>query len=143
MALGQSGEDATRSAARDMGYAGVEAYQAGDYATAVSKLGKAYGALRVPTLGLWFARSLVKSGRLLEGAERYLEVTRLPADSGDVAAHKQAQVDAAREREELLPRIPALLISLQGGVDAEVSVDGEPLPSSFWARNVQSTPVST
>src|SRR5688572_30759640 len=90
-------DDATRAAARDLGMAGVEAYQAGSYPAASEKLDKAYRTLRAPSLGLWSARALAKLGKLIEASERYLEVTRLDVASGDVAVQKQAQIDAAAE----------------------------------------------
>jgi hypothetical protein len=122
-ALAQS--DATRAAARDLGADGVEAFQAGNYAVASEKLGRAFEILRVPTLGLWSARSLVKVGKLVEAAERYLDVTRLDALRGDVAVQKQAQADAASEREALLPRIPSLTLELSGDAkDVSVTLDG-------------------
>ncbi len=120
--------DATRAAARDLGADGVEDFQAANYAAASDKLSRAFEILRVPSLGLWSARALVKVGRLVEASERYLAVTRLDALRGDVAVQKQAQADALTEREALLPRIPSVTIELKGG-DAEtaVTVDGTPL----------------
>lgn len=124
--------DAARGAARQLGSEGVEAYQAGDYATANDKLGRAFQVVRAPTLGLWSARALVKLGKLVEASERYLEVTRLDASRGEAAVQKQAQVDAAREREQLLPRIPSLTVSVTGAQgEVSVSVDGEPLQSAL------------
>jgi hypothetical protein len=64
----QAVDDATRGAARTLGYDGVKAYNAGDYAVADQKLEKAYRVLKVPSLGLWSARTLVKLGRLVEAS---------------------------------------------------------------------------
>jgi hypothetical protein len=101
-AWGQS--DATRGAARDLGADGVEDYQAGKYGEASEKLGRAFEILRVPSLGLWSARALAKEGKLVEASERYLDVSRLDATKGDTAVQKQAQAEAASEREALQPR---------------------------------------
>jgi hypothetical protein len=111
----------------------VQAFQGGDYATAVDKLGRAYQALKAPTLGLWLARSLAKSGKLVEAAERYLEVQRLDSSTGDVAMQKQAKRDAELERDELMPHIPGLLISVRATdpSDAEVAVDGVTVSSAL------------
>jgi len=112
-------DTATRSAARDLGYQGVEAYQGGDYVAAMDRLERAYAALKVPSLALWSARALEKNGKLIEAAERYLEATRLTPDAAwgeDV--QRQAQEQAATEREALLPRIPHLVVVVQG-TDAE------------------------
>jgi uncharacterized protein HemY len=87
-ALGQATDDATRSAARTLGYQGVDAYQAGDYAAAVVKLERAYAAVKVPTVGLWLARALAKTGRLVEASERYAEVMRLAVTEGQVGSRR-------------------------------------------------------
>src|SRR4051812_29141942 len=83
-AAAQEVDDATRAAARKLGYVGVQAYDAKDYATATDKLEKAFRLYQAPSLGLWSARALVKSGKLVEAQERYLKVTRLPVADGDV-----------------------------------------------------------
>jgi Tfp pilus assembly protein PilF len=70
-------DDATRASARQLGYAGVEEFQGGQYESARAKLEKAYRVLKAPSLGLWSARALEKLGKLVEASERYLEVTRL------------------------------------------------------------------
>src|SRR5688500_19688537 len=83
--LGQAADESTRTAARALGTAGVEAYQANDFATATDKLEKAYGILRAPSLGLWSGRALVKVGKLVEAADRFLEVTSLQVPTGEYA----------------------------------------------------------
>lgn len=119
-------DDATRSAARTLGYSGVEAYQAGDYATASDKLEKAYRILQVPSLALWSARALVRLGRLVEASERYRDALRLSPEGGDVDVQKRAQTEAASELEALKPRVPVLIIQLRGAKPREVAlvIDG-------------------
>ncbi|HEY4160327.1 MAG TPA: hypothetical protein VGM29_19580, partial [Polyangiaceae bacterium] len=56
----QQADDVERSAARELGTAGVEAYQGGDFLTASDELERAYRVRRVPALGLWSARALAK-----------------------------------------------------------------------------------
>ena len=102
-------------AARALGTDGVEAYQAGDYARATKQLESAYAVLRVPSLGLWSARALVKVGKLVEAADRYLEASQLPIDGGGAEQVQQAAVrDAQHEREDLIARIPTLTIRIEG-----------------------------
>ena len=129
-ALAQPGEEATLGAARNLGYEGTEAYKAGDFETAADKLGRAFEAVEVPTLGLWSARALVKLGRLVEASERYLEVTRVEVTTGEIEPQKQAQAEAAQERQELLPRIPSIRITVEGAEpdEVQVTVDDHPLP---------------
>lgn len=119
----------TRAAARTLAEDGVSALQNGDAATAVQKLEKAHRALQAPSVALWSARALAKLGLLVEARERYIEATRLPI-SGDKAVQEQAKLDAQAESEQLLPRIPSLLVSVAGGTSERLSVtvDGKELP---------------
>jgi hypothetical protein len=122
-------DDASRATARTLGYAGVSAYQAADYVTANEKLEKAYAVLRVPSLGLWSARALVKLGKLVEGSERYAQVAQLGASSGNEAVQKQAVADAESELALLKPKIPSVTVQILGVPPAEVHVqiDGVPI----------------
>jgi len=131
--LAQSADESTRTAARALGSAGVEAYQANDFPTATDKLEKAYALLRAPSLGLWSGRALVKVGKWVEAADRFLEVTSLQVPTGEYAVQKQAQSDAAAELAALKPRIPALVVKLEGAAPADCSftVDGQPVASSL------------
>jgi hypothetical protein len=118
----------TRAAARTLAEDGVSALQNGDAATAVQKLEKAHRALQAPSVALWSARALVKLGLLVEARERYIEATRLPI-SGDKAVQEQAKLDAQAEGDQLLPRIPSLLVSVAGEpAGLSVTVDGKELP---------------
>src|SRR5689334_6891943 len=115
-------DDPARAEARKIGYAGVEAYQAGDFATARERLETAYQMLRVPSLGLWSARALAKLGKLVEAEARYLEVIRLPTSVGDEAIQQQARQDAGNERTSLARRIPSILVRVEGAPANEVAV---------------------
>ena len=119
-------DDATRASARKLGNSGVEAFQAGDYPAAYTKLDKAYHVLQAPSLGLWSARALVKLGKLVEASERYLEVTRLAALSGDLAVQRRAQADAKLELDQMSAKIPMLLVQVEGADAAGVTltIDG-------------------
>jgi hypothetical protein len=126
-------DDASRSAARKMATTGVEAFQRDDYATAVDKLARAYQVLRAPSIGLWLARSLAKQGRLVAASERYLEVGRLSVAQGDAQVQEAAKKEAAAEVEALLPKIPSVVVTLQGASadDVKLSLDGAPLSTAF------------
>jgi hypothetical protein len=118
----QAGDEASRGEARKIGYAGVEAYQAGDFATARERLETAYQMLRVPSLGLWSARALAKLGKLVEAEARYLEVIQLPTSVGDEAIQEQARRDARNERAALTRRIPTVVVRVEGAPANEVAV---------------------
>jgi hypothetical protein len=134
-AAAQAPDEATRTAARALGTAGVEAYQANDFATATDKLEKAYALLHAPSLGLWSGRALVKVGRWVEAADRFLETTSLQVPAGEYAVQKRAQADAATELAALRPRIPSLVVEVEGAelADCSISVDGAPVASSLVA----------
>jgi hypothetical protein len=132
-AAAQAPDEATRTAARALGTAGVEAYQASDFATATDKLEKAYALLHAPSLGLWSGRALVKVGKWVEAADRFLETTSLQVPAGDYAVQKRAQADAAADLAALKPRIPFLAVAVEGAelADCSISVDGVPVASSL------------
>jgi hypothetical protein len=132
-AAAQDVDAANRALARQLGNAGVEAFQAGDYVAASEKLEKAYAILRAPSLGLWSARALKAIGKHIEASERYLEVTRLDAASGDVSVQRKAQLDASLELDALRPKIPTLSIRLQGATvnEVTVSLDGSVIPAEL------------
>jgi hypothetical protein len=123
---------ATRQAARKLAEDGVAALQNGDAATAVQKLEKAQQMLKAPSIALWSARALRKRGHLVEAAERLREALRLPS-TGDAAVQEQAKREAETELAELTPRIPVLVIQIEGEEPQRVSVtlDGAPVPSAL------------
>jgi hypothetical protein len=114
------------AAARQLGFEGIKDYQAGRFQEATDKLERAYSLVQAPTIGLWSARALVKTGKLVAAAERYLETTRLPLPQANQQNHKKAQQDAALEREALLPRIASLRVDVAGAPvqSVEVRMDG-------------------
>jgi hypothetical protein len=140
--LGADSDSATRGAARQLGTSGVEALQAGDYKTASDKLERSYAALKVPSLGLWSARALIKLNRWVEASERLLEVTRLDVSGGDVAIQKAARADAEAELAALSPHIPAVVIDLKGVTSADVAVDGHAVASSLLGAAIPIDPGS-
>jgi hypothetical protein len=127
----QSEQEATRAAARELGYSGVRAYQDGEYAVAQQRLEQAFQLLRVPSLGLWSARALVQTGKLVAAAARYREILGLAVSSGKEAVQKQAQLEAKQELAQLEPRIPRFGVQLVGaaGQEVQLSVDGALLPA--------------
>jgi hypothetical protein len=98
----------------------------------VEKLDMAYAVVRVPSLGLWLARALVRGGRLVEAAQRYREASELPIEAGNRAVQAQAKSEAAAELAQLRPRIPQLNFQLEGAVASELAilVDGTAVPVS-------------
>ena len=132
-AAAQEVDDATRASARQLGYAGVEAFQAKDYAAANEKLGRAFRVLQVPSLGLWSARALVKLGKFVEAQERYVKVRGLPVGGGDAEIQRKAQNDAASELSQLSLRVPSVVIQLEGAAaaDVDLTIDGSKVASDL------------
>jgi len=127
-------EDGTvLSTARDLAQQGLEAYDAGQYQEAADKLSQAYGIVHVPTLAVNKARALVKLRKFVAASELYLEAMRLQKTDVWQAQQYQAQKDAEHERNDLLPRIPKLKITLEGAStsEASVSIDDVPLPAAM------------
>jgi hypothetical protein len=104
-AIGQEDDPAMRSAGRKLALDGIALFQQGKPAEASQKLEKAYQLLQVPSVALWSARALEQRGLLVEASERYMEASRLTGFKGDKDVQLQAQKDAARELEKLLPRV--------------------------------------
>lgn len=127
---------ATRQAARKLAEDGVAALQTGDASTASQKLEKAYQMLQVPSVALWSARALQKRGAWVEAAERLRETARLPS-SGDAAVQDQAKREAEAELASLTPRIPNLVIHVEGAAPAGVTVtlDGVAVPSALLGED--------
>jgi hypothetical protein len=126
---------ANRAAARKLAEDGVAALQNGDSATAVQKLEKAHQMLAVPSVALWSARALAKRGSWVEAAERLREVARLQI-TGDAAVQEQAKRDAEKELNELVPRIPNLVITLAGApTDVNVTLDGAAIPPALLGED--------
>jgi hypothetical protein len=133
-AQAQTVDDATRNAARHLAEAGVESYNRDEYDKAIDQLNRAYALLRVPSIGLWSARALAKSGRLIEANERYLEVTRMNnVTTGDEAIQRSAKADAKTEADAIAQRIPTIRFALSGAAanEVELRVDGVPVPGSL------------
>jgi hypothetical protein len=137
-------DSATRQAARTLGQAGVQAFQAGDYSAASTKLEKSYQMFPAPSVGLWSARSLVKQGKLVEGSERYQQTLRLTVSGIDASVQKQSQVDAANELKALGGRIPSIIVQLDGAEPSQVvvSIDGARVPPELVGEKRPTDPGS-
>ena len=122
-----------RSAARELGAEGMALFRKGSYAEALDKFNRANKLMHAPTLGVRAARCLAKLGRLVEAAERYLEVTRFKLAPGAAPQYRRAVRDARRERDEILPRIGKLEFLLVGplGKGVEVRLDGVAVPKEL------------
>jgi len=129
----QAVDSSTRSAARQLGTEGVQAYEAGRYDEASDKLERAYQLLKAPSLALWSGRALEKRGQLVDASERYLEGTRLPIEgTDDKSVQEKAKKDAQTAHDALEPRIPRMLIEVHGATSSDVhlTIGGAAVPSA-------------
>lgn len=131
-AFAQQDDPALRSAGRKLALDGIALFQQGRAAEASQKLEKAYTLLPVPSVALWSGRALEQRGLLVEASERFVEASRLTGFKGDQDVQLQAQKDAARDLEKLLPRIPSLLIAVTGAAgEPAVTLDGKLVPAAL------------
>lgn len=145
LALAAAPDATTRAAARKIATEGVIALEQGNAELASQRLEKAFELLQAPSIALWSARAFVKQGKLVEGAERYLLAGRLAVSEGnEQAVQEQAKKDAARELSELTPRIPKLVVTVEGAPPSEVSVtlDGKVMAGALIGEEQQLNPGS-
>ena len=133
LALAATAFASDKTTARELAKQGLQAYDAGRYDEAVEKLSKAYEVVHVPTLAVNEARALAKVGKLVAASELYLEATRIPKEKSWQSTQEDAQRDAEKERNDLLPRIPRLKIIFKGATaaDVSVSIDGAAVPQAL------------
>jgi hypothetical protein len=142
--LGQPASDTNgqRQRARELGYAGVHAYAAGEHAAASVYLEQAFALLPVPSLGLWSARCLAKLGKLVEADARYRRIAQMQLDARAPDVQHAAQHTAALEQSELAMRLPRVQIEISGAKpqDVKLSLDGVPLSPEQVARALPINP---
>jgi hypothetical protein len=134
-AIAQPELDASnRASARRLSEEALEHYRAGRWQEALDGFDAARKLLSVPTLATFSARCLVRLGRLVEASERYRLAASLAIDPSLTPEQQEgqrvAQAEAERERAELLPRIPTLVVDTDRapGPGDEVRLDGAPIP---------------
>ncbi len=112
---------------------GAASFHNGDFDRAADRFDRAYHIDRSPATGLWVARSLERAGKLLEAVERYREVAELGAGTDPSLSGWEARRTAERERQQLLPLVPALRIDVVGVPtdQVRVTVNGRPFPNSL------------
>ena len=119
---------ADRATARSLAGEGYQALQDKDYATAADRFSRADTLVHAPTLMIDWARSLVGLGKLVEAQERYEQIVREGVDPKSPKSWARALTDAGSELAELKPRLAWITISVSGGDDAHVTIDGAPVP---------------
>jgi hypothetical protein len=114
LAEGSSGTNASLDLARSVAVTGREAFNAGDYETALALFRRAYTLYPAPTVVLYEARSLEKLGRLLEAVEAYARTTQTSVGQDAPAQFAEAIAQAHQEERSLRARIPTLTLKVAG-----------------------------
>src|SRR5262249_19758572 len=120
--------DADRATARVLATEGETALSKKDYETAAERFGRAESLFHAPSLVLNLARAHAGLGKLVQAQEEYNKVT-LESANGN-ATYARAIEDAKRELKALEPRVPWVILKLDGaGADtAVVTIDGASFP---------------
>lgn len=127
-----AGADDARARARSLANDGLKAFKAGDFVTALARFEQAEALVPAPTIALQRARSLEKLGRLAEALDRYQAIVGSPPASDAPYVHHRAHQDAQVEAAALDPRVPSVLVIVEGdaGRGGELLIDGRSAP---WA----------
>jgi tetratricopeptide (TPR) repeat protein len=107
-------ESTNLDVARSIAVSGREAFNAGDYDTALAMFRKAYELYPAPTVVLYQARTLEKMGLLIEASEAYSRTTRISVPTNAPAQFAEAIAAAREEGAALIQRIPTLTVELRG-----------------------------
>lgn len=125
---------AERANARQLYFEGMKKQRAGDLEGAHRAFLAADGIMHVPTTALRLAEVQIATGALVEALDSLDRATQYRSAEPIPAAQEQARQSARELRSTLLPRIPSLVVSIEGDADDEhvsVTVDGRPLPSAL------------
>jgi hypothetical protein len=106
--------NASLDLARSVAVTGREAFNAGDYETALALFRRAYTLYPAPTVVLYEARTLEKMGLLLEAVEAYVRTTQIAVPSDAPGQFAEAIAAARQEERALRVRIPTLTLRVDG-----------------------------
>lgn len=142
---GGTGDDPNRSAAaRALAIEGRDAYNAGDYAHAIECFERAYALVPAPTLVVYEARALARTGRLVEASNAYARVTHASLEDDSPAQFRRAVREAEAEHAQLLPRVPRFIVVVNGAAardhDLRLTADGAPLSREAVGLEIPADP---
>ncbi|MFO0661315.1 MAG: hypothetical protein U0165_16000 [Polyangiaceae bacterium] len=123
---------AAKTAAREFTATAVKALGDKDYSKALEYFEKAYALVPAPTLALGRARSLVGLGKYKKAVEVYQAIVTEGAPKNAPAPIVRAVDSAKKEIGETQSKLGSVTITVQSGVKASVTVDGEAFPESQW-----------
>jgi len=121
---------ADRATARSLAGEGYWALHDKRYADAADRFSRADALVHAPTLTLDWARSLVGLGQFVEAQERYELIIREGIDPKAPPSWQRAFTVAKAELAALRPRLAWVTITVTGGNDAHVTIDGVAVPTA-------------
>jgi hypothetical protein len=128
----QAQSDQERAGARAAATEGLSAMSQQRWADAVDLFQRAESLVHAPTHLLYLARAYVKLGKLVQGREVYIKITKENLASTAPQPFRDAQTEAGRELGALEPRLAYITIKVQGeSKNVAVTSDGERLPSAL------------
>jgi hypothetical protein len=122
---------AEKETARALMAEGDKAFDAKRYDAALKAYRAADALVKIPTTGIWVAKTCERLGLLVEAREAAITVGRLPKPPGESAARGAARAEAEALARALTPRIPSVKIAVSGvePESAEVRIDGVVVPA--------------
>jgi len=130
----QAGADADKARASALTREGARAYQAGDYATALTRFQEAYAVFPSPRLLFNLGQSFGRAGRYVEATESF---ERFLASAGSAPA--SARGEAERSLDQMRDRVAHIEVAANVTA-AEVSIDGQSRGLTPLARPVLVAP---
>ncbi|UQA58949.1 PEGA domain-containing protein [Polyangium aurulentum] len=123
---------ADKETARNLMKEGDAKFAAKDYAGALKAYQAAHAIMQVPSTGLPLAKTQIERGLLVEARDTLLQVSRHPKEANEPAAYAKAREEAAQLAQKIAPRIPSLVIVIEGASadEAAVAVDGSAVPAA-------------
>jgi len=111
---GAENPNASLDLARSVAVTGREAFNAGDYETALALFRRAYTLYPAPTVVLYEARTLDKMGLMLEAIEAYMRTAQIGVASDAPEQFAEAIAAARQEERALRARVPTLTLRVDG-----------------------------
>jgi hypothetical protein len=119
--------------ARTLYQEGRQLREQGNIAGALEKFKAAHALAGTPVTGVHLAQTHAALGQLVEARETCLRILRMPVQVDETERSVEARKEAAQLARDLEPRIPSVIIRVEGveaGVTPTLTIDGQALPSA-------------
>jgi hypothetical protein len=122
--------DSDVATARQLTLDGYAALEQRDFARAESRFARAESIFHAPTVSLGLARARAGLGKLVGAQEAYSRIVHTTLSADASPAFIKAVEDARSELGALTPRVPSLIIEVNGSAAPRVTVDDAELPTA-------------